>query len=1283
MGKMKNSTREKKIRTWIWYFILCLTMSMFYSGDAYADLKKMCDLDSGSFKNPSGYDNSTFYPDWMSMLPDDMQISRINMPVSHDAGCKYVTIDVPWGPLIRSQYTTQSGTIPEQLARGARVLDVRLGWFSRFSDPKDAYELVLHHTPGIAKVLRSHAGICCEDSGYNNTLRLGKVMEYVQNFLQAHPTETVVMYVTDHMLGKTEVKDALKPLAQQYHYTKPESELKKNKYNRFVWYYGQNTWGSTDAEPVPKLGDVRGKCVMIYVDSSLTAYENSDGHGRSDGPYNKGQAVLTALNSASAQNFAAETHDVFKDEGIKNPNPREPMVKTIGFDYNNAPSSPEPGESASYLNKHFGQHLTFDNFWKSGKRYGWIKLDYINSKESTELVEHIIRSNQGTTMLTAGFYTDGTVPLPEKENIKIYYTTKVNPQRVYVTPKADDFIIRKKEEDSNYIEFSVRSLLLLDALGNKREYGMELYYPYSDYAEFTAISRPDEKEDILYPYTQFKKKADTGFKYDTAVAREVKYVYDVKSKKDIETVDLLFELELKGCSDEKAEGILQDGSSLVETLGPLTVRQYAAEDPSKTYTDEIYILDLDHSETEYDSYIDKQLEEMTLPNSRLVWIRRLPKYTADGVLSAYDVVRFDPFYPKEVELLKQEAGENEGRQLLSVMIYDPDQMQNVEGEVSWIDHEDKFGLRETAIQQLCDLGIELGARDTESVKIHEVFENGKNTGFSGYIHQYDDNHRYIEHDNCYFKLPETLLDGQYRLENDDEAENRFIYRLQTKTDLQVVLDDKLKSILFPEDGRLDEPLSVQVSYRSQTVQVNASEVNGNIVSTTPGEEQWTEYGETAYQLSGLDLSALEDFLDSMLSASDLEYDMDATSEYECSEQREVLMHVTVICHAKNPDLAYLSGNIIWHDGDLLIDHSNHYPDIQFEVNQHCVYGFDYEDIIIKDEDLKKTWTRNNYFITSDKMVYEIDPYILFTEYSVHSISDIAGYQKEVTGNEYTYTRLIDVSGKIRLTGDLPVNNLKVILNEGWSRLSAEPTIFRETDEPGIYEYQFRVPISDSMDSVYDYHSIVELDEAYPVSYTNLVRNTETGAIYQDMIIYNQNLDDKILMPVKIQPVGATAKQAAYQVVASGVINDQPYYAKMTLSNATGFKDAFVLPDFSGEAWFDIYQIPQDRDDIIFDTHVSKVRVVSNADTSGHTVEVYDGNLPTGTDTSVFTNYPGGLEISLKHVTQSLVSDGMDYSTATFDYRLMTDDENGKRILVETAGIQDMGNGKSPGTGCGV
>ncbi|WP_236582180.1 phosphatidylinositol-specific phospholipase C [Sphingobacterium spiritivorum] len=100
---------------------------------------------------------------WMSFIPGERKLSSLSIPGTHDAGARYEPVS--------GTAKTQNLTLAEQLNAGVRFLDVRC----RFVDNNFA----IHHGP-----VYQH-------------LNFDDVLQSCKSFLQAHPSETIIMSVKE------------------------------------------------------------------------------------------------------------------------------------------------------------------------------------------------------------------------------------------------------------------------------------------------------------------------------------------------------------------------------------------------------------------------------------------------------------------------------------------------------------------------------------------------------------------------------------------------------------------------------------------------------------------------------------------------------------------------------------------------------------------------------------------------------------------------------------------------------------------------------------------------------------------------------------------------------------------------------------------------------------------------------------------------------------------------------------------------------------------------------
>ena len=156
---------------------------------------------------------------WMSRYSDDLYLSDMTIPGTHDSGTCYT-----WSAInVQDSFTScQQYYIDEQLTAGIRFFDIRVG-IDGLED-RDPYI--------------NHGGTVCEDRE-NNWLRLSAVVKDMKSFLEANPTEAVIMMVSNSGGDTDNQTSSLAKLMDE---------------NPDLFY---------TSSAVPKLGDVRGKIVLF------------------------------------------------------------------------------------------------------------------------------------------------------------------------------------------------------------------------------------------------------------------------------------------------------------------------------------------------------------------------------------------------------------------------------------------------------------------------------------------------------------------------------------------------------------------------------------------------------------------------------------------------------------------------------------------------------------------------------------------------------------------------------------------------------------------------------------------------------------------------------------------------------------------------------------------------------------------------------------------------------------------------------------------------------------
>lgn len=174
--------------------------------------------------------------EWMAALDDGLPLSEVVLPGTHDSATKYVQLAF--------FSKCQAKDIGAQLEAGYRYLDIRLGttgggdeWF---------------------KLMHGFTSCKTGAAPWSDALYIGKVLQQCYDFLDAHPTETVVFAVKQEHGGLSDGAF--------------ESDL--DAVIRSV-YERSDRWLLTDH--IPTVGEARGKLVL------MRRYEDAAGLGAESG----------------------------------------------------------------------------------------------------------------------------------------------------------------------------------------------------------------------------------------------------------------------------------------------------------------------------------------------------------------------------------------------------------------------------------------------------------------------------------------------------------------------------------------------------------------------------------------------------------------------------------------------------------------------------------------------------------------------------------------------------------------------------------------------------------------------------------------------------------------------------------------------------------------------------------------------------------------------------------------------------------------------------------------
>ena len=330
--------KATKHRFWLCALLVCMVLSVFAGITA-----------------PPAMAANISSTDWMETVPDETKLSNMSIPGTHDSCTQYVDM--------RYIFQCQDASVATQLIYGYRYLDMRLV----LEQKHDQQTLVLKHS--IARCKTSN-------SPFAGTLTLDDVLRDVSAFLDAHPTETVILCMKAEN-SKDDVAEIQKVLYQTID-KDPERWYLKNE--------------------IPTLGEVRGKIVLAtrFDDKFPVGFERCGLYfGWAD------QGDRTVLSDPTADSVI---------------NGRETLCVQDRYNYdtddkNRTPSTPVSGQTVRrrrtrfFLNftstsgsgkvghpKEYAKRINLDLYdydWQAGTAYGVVIVDFAPKK----IAEKIYQTN--------------------------------------------------------------------------------------------------------------------------------------------------------------------------------------------------------------------------------------------------------------------------------------------------------------------------------------------------------------------------------------------------------------------------------------------------------------------------------------------------------------------------------------------------------------------------------------------------------------------------------------------------------------------------------------------------------------------------------------------------------------------------------------------------------------------------------------------------------------------------------------------------------------------------
>ena len=284
---------------------------------------------------------------WMARLGDDMLISEVYLPGTHDSGSEKADLAF--------FSKCQSSSIKTQLEDGSRYLDVRL----EISGKEGEEELIFCH------------GFCKCRKGiwpWSPALGLEDVLSDCCAFLEANPTETIVFAVK--MEQGDDVK-AFQKLLHQYIDKDPDR-----------WYL---------SDSIPKMAECRGRIVLFR------RYEDANAYGKKSGVQlfwaDQGGKDDVSLNAVleKQNNYSLMIQDRYKygasDKwnafiaGLEQSAMIDSDLRISFLSTNGTPKFGHPYTYAKLLNKNF---LSAD---LSAYAPTWIVLDFSNASMAKQIYD--------------------------------------------------------------------------------------------------------------------------------------------------------------------------------------------------------------------------------------------------------------------------------------------------------------------------------------------------------------------------------------------------------------------------------------------------------------------------------------------------------------------------------------------------------------------------------------------------------------------------------------------------------------------------------------------------------------------------------------------------------------------------------------------------------------------------------------------------------------------------------------------------------------------------------
>ena len=186
------------------------------------------------------FSNNTEPLNWMKSIPDTALLSEVNMPGTHDTGAMAVVQDMSDTLDNLSITKCQKYYFEEQLVTGVRSFDIRC---NAKSGNKTVDDVMIIHGNSLVQ---------CYDR-YGKALSLGNLLSLAKQFLQSHPTETLLFTI------------------------KPDDGTHEDLARTLRAYIDQNPNLFWQSNTVPTMRQARGKIVLARRFDAGTYYTDTFG----------------------------------------------------------------------------------------------------------------------------------------------------------------------------------------------------------------------------------------------------------------------------------------------------------------------------------------------------------------------------------------------------------------------------------------------------------------------------------------------------------------------------------------------------------------------------------------------------------------------------------------------------------------------------------------------------------------------------------------------------------------------------------------------------------------------------------------------------------------------------------------------------------------------------------------------------------------------------------------------------------------------------------------------